>query len=121
MEFYNMETCSFCKKEVIPEKFTTGYAIDNNGNKICFDCCGTENSRHMKYGSGIILYLVEKSGRYFVENWPGTLKIPVDHLKQGEHNIASIRNDVWFRYAGKHWHGIQYGETSQLCYCKVVK
>jgi hypothetical protein len=56
-----------------------------------------------------------------VINWPGTLRIPVDYSSAGRHNIAGTRTDVWFRFGGAEWHGVTYGEMTQIVHCKRKK
>jgi hypothetical protein len=57
-----------------------------------------------------------------VSNWPGSLKFQTGPVKVGRHNMAGKRYDVWFRGPdGKDWHGVQYGENTQLCHCRRIK
>lgn len=57
-----------------------------------------------------------------VTNWPGTLRFPLWSSKRGRHNIAGTRKDVWFKDgSGNMWHGVQYGEFTQICHCKRLK
>jgi hypothetical protein len=66
-----------------------------------------------------VLYLCE-SGR--LTNWPGSLQFRAHAMKEGRHNIAGTRIDVWFIGPdGARWHGTQYGEWTQLCHCRRVK
>ena len=65
----------------------------------------------------IMLYL--SNGE--VMNWPGTLRFPA-HVRKGRHNIAGSRYDVWFAGPdGFQWHGVQYGDNTQICHCKRTK
>jgi hypothetical protein len=71
------------------------------------------------------LYLTRKSihkpndGTWAVTNWPNTLSFPVQRITHDGHNIAGKRYDVWFYGPdGYVWHGVQYGETTQIVHCK---
>ena len=59
---------------------------------------------------------------YWLGNWPGSIKIIPHHVRKGRHNIAGTRYDVWFTdHKNRQWHGVQYGENTQLCHCKRLK
>jgi hypothetical protein len=114
--------CSQCKNEKpMPEgSGGTGYATDNNGNKICYACCGENDLKALqqsKPGERFVHYL--SSG--MVTNWPGTLKIKPDHSRQSRHNIAGTRLDVWFTVNSQRFHGVQYGSNSQILRITRVK
>lgn len=113
--------------------FTTGYGVDAKGNRYCYACCAENDKAYMREHGEITLYLTHDSyngeGKTIfhgafrdgkVTNWPGSLTFPA-RVKRGKHNIAGYRYDTWFMFEGKEWHGVQYGENSQLCYCKVNK
>ena len=115
--------CNACNATIErpPESIGTGYATDKDGNKICYSCCGKEDAEYMRVNGKNTLYLTsngETSGH--VSNWPGTLKIPC-HIKRGRHNIARYRYDVWFKFEGRTWHGVQYGDNTQIVHCKRTK
>lgn len=124
--------CFNCKKEIVRNSMGTGYAIDNNNHKICYDCCAEVDRQTMRKQGKIILYFVKTkkespipNGSPFwvpeITNWPGTLRIPVLNVRTGHHNIAEKRYDVYFMFEGKNWHGITYGDNTQVCHCKVLK
>lgn len=124
-----METnkCFDCGATFISNGFSTGYGTDREGNRVCFACCGIRDQKDMEKTGKATLYLTlkERPGlRLFADgevgNWPGTLKLPC-RVKRGRHNIAGVRFDAWFRFAGKDWHGVQYGENTQLIHCKQLK
>lgn len=112
----------------------TGYGYMPNSDKpVCYECCGKRDLADMEAGKPMTLYLqvsplsigghgswYRRTSNCTLSNWPGTLKI-VGTCRKGAHNIASTRYDVWFTFAGHNWHGVQYGENTQLCRCKVVK
>ena len=124
--------CSECGKECTPIKLGlenvsgTGYGISpTTGEKICYACCGKRDERELmglQLGEKIVLYLHKDkvSGGWHVTNWPGTLNYRV-WVKEGRHNIARVRRDVWFSVRGHNFHGTQYGDSSELCYIKRVK
>jgi hypothetical protein len=124
--------CHDCGKVIEPpDNFSTGYGIDQDGHKVCFNCCGKRDRKELfdaKPGDKFVFYLIEKKNEttgqteYYVTNWPASLKIKLHATpRKGRHNIAGRRLDVWFIQNGKNFHGTQYGENSQLLYTKCVK
>jgi len=105
----------------------TGYAETDDGERVCYDCCAGRDRGFMAKEGRIILYLTERARdadsrkHYSVGNWPGTLRFQaVAH--RGRHNIAGTRTDVWFTGPDGHiWHGVQFGNFSELCHCKRTK
>jgi len=114
--------CDVCKRNITHEsEISTGYGKDKEGNKICFDCCGYEDKAYMIQEGRIDLYLAKNEyGKYEVHNWPATLKIPC-WVNKGSHNIAGSRYDAHFWFNQKVWHGVNYGENSQILHCRVTK
>jgi len=115
--------CSHCKTNKTHESdFTTGYARKRNGHKVCFDCMATVTEKEMLRDGKTFLYLTETpTGQYEVSNWCGTWKRRVMYASKGRHNIARVRYDVWFRVKGTEWHGVQYGDNTQVVHCKMLK
>jgi hypothetical protein len=132
-------------KPVLKEA-VTGYGIDKDDNKVCYACCGKQDHEHMEKGLPICLYLsgdirpgqedrtvgqtqlwnpgmqrTEWVPKWILSNWPGSLEIPIYMVKVGRHNIARVRYDIWFRFAGHNWHGVMYGNDTQICHCKTIK
>lgn len=109
--------------------YTTGYATDTKGKKICYECCAKADRAQMKEHGKIWLYLSEYNtpqGKYLtnykVTNWPGSLVFNIHRIKTGRHNIARVRYDVWFIGPDRHWwHGVQYGDNTQICRCERTK
>ena len=98
--------------------FTTGYGVDAEGKKHCYECCAKQDKEWMIENGRITLYLSDDE----VTNWPGSLRFKVGYKKEGHHNMAGKRYDVWFTGPnGKNWHGVQYGDNIQLCHCKRIK
>ena len=117
-------TCNRCNQEKSYESdFATGYATNDKGEKICYQCCGELDRQYMIDNGAISLYLtIDKKypSRGKVTNWPGTLSLPVG-IKVGRHNIAGVRYDCWFTFNGHVWHGVTYGDNTQICHCKQTK
>src|SRR5579862_3187883 len=95
----------------------TGYAREpGTWHYLCYQCCGKRDEAQMIRDGKATLYL--NPGK--VTNWPGTLAFVVNAgaIKRGHHNIAGSRYDVWFTGPdGAWWHGVTYGENTQLCHC----
>ena len=104
---------------------STGYGEDSQGNKICFECCGKQDRGEMLRTGRATLYLSGGTARFYGEkitNWPGSLEFKASLVKKGHHNIAGSRYDVWFHGPDNHlWHGVQYGENTQLLHCQRTK
>ena len=96
---------------------TSGYGISQDGKKYCYACCAEIDKETMRKHGRITLYLTEKG----ITNWPASLVLPVHYKKEGRHNIAGKRFDVWFTFEDRQWHGVTYGDNTQLCHCRVVK
>ena len=111
---------------------TTGYGVMPDGQKHCFACCGETDAElmasmvdAMRQGlkvQPLCLYLSRQpDGSHSVTNWPGTLTIRPTHVSKGCHNIARWRYDVWFNANGAEWHGVQYGDNTQIVHCKPLR
>ena len=111
--------CATCGAECIPEGCTTGYGQDRKGRKHCFACCADRERASMVETGRAVLYL-SVSGRE-VRDWAGQLRFSA-MIKRGAHNIARTRRDAWFTGPdGYVWHGVQYGEWSEIVHCKRTK
>lgn len=79
----------------------------------------------MRTPSGETLARPIPGRRYYgaakLTNWPGTLNLPINTIKVGRHNIARRRYDFWFTFESANWHGVQYGDNTQLAHCRKVK
>jgi hypothetical protein len=114
--------CDLCGAECIPEGCTTGYGMQANGTKICFLCCAVADALTMEATGKATFYLtLGRDGQHRVSNWPGTLNFKPHCVRKGRHNIARTRYDVYFRCNGAEWHGIKYGENTQIVHCKRTK
>lgn len=117
-----MDICTKCNMEINKsDGCGIGYGIDEDGNKVCYACCAVTDIKQMRTTGRITLYLVKTDRRLAVTNWPDSLSFVVSYCKEGRHNIAGVRYDVWFYLDGQQWHGIQYGNNTQLCHCKRNK
>jgi len=119
-------TCHQCGQEKIYESnLTTGYGLDKDDNKTCYHCIGENEAKEMegmKLGDKTVMYLVKgDDARYKVQNWPGSLTINIRSLKVGRHNWAHKRYDVWFSFKNKEFHGVTFGDMTQICHVKRVK
>lgn len=114
--------CSVCRK-VKPVHMGGGTSYGSKGRKLCYACCGLRDRRAMIRDGRATLYLINPAGLLWsVGNWPGTLDFPVRSKQKGRHNIAGTRYDVWFNGPDGHvWHGVTYGDNTQLCHCKRTK
>ncbi len=115
-----METfkCSVCGKEKeIKKDGGTGYGVNDKDEKVCYECCGVQDTEYMKNNNRIDLYWDGKE----ITNWPGSLRIKPRSTKDGKHNMAGKRYDTWFTFAGKEWHGVTYGDNTQIHHCKAYK
>lgn len=116
--------CSKCKKEksIVSAGGGTGYGINRQGRKVCYQCCAEVDRAQMDKTGRAVLYLSHSSGNAGeVTNWPGTMRFSV-FVKEGRHNIAGKRYDVTFKdHAGRRWHGVTYGNDTQLCHCRRLK
>ena len=113
--------CKRCNKEIVqPDgSFGTGYAVEADGSKVCYACCAKKDKEQMRSTGKAVLYLDAEKRQ--VTNWPGTLRFDVTKLLKGRHNIAGVRYDVWFNFGGCEWHGVTYGDNTQICKCKRNK
>jgi hypothetical protein len=124
-----------------------GYGVNACNEFVCFECCGNRDKEEMRATGKAVLYLtMQKAGsvgmswhegkpaawfrrngrgleKYVaqVSNWPGTLKLNVSGGNIGRHNWAGVRYDVYFMFEGEQWHGVTYGDMTQLCHCRKLK
>ena len=120
-----------CGHPVSPHsKFTAGYGVDANGAKHCYDCCAARDRADMEATGRATLYLSPNdnpaiggayTAPYKLTNWPGSLALPVWQVCKGRHNIARNRYDFWFTFGGRDWHGVQYGDNTQIAHCRRLK
>lgn len=104
----------------------TGYASNpETDEKTCYACCADVDREYMSSNNRITLYLVKyhkQTNSWAITNWPSSLVIRPTRVTTGRHNIAGKRYDCWFRdHEGKEWHGVQYGDNTQLVHCRKLK
>lgn len=127
----NNNFCAICGKTFIPNGISTGYGVNKDGYKICYNCCGDIDKKQLsdlQPGDKMYLYLTSEKKelsygietKHFVTNWPGTLKINC-YVKEGYHNIARVQRSIWFSFNGKNYFGKQYGNYSEVCTVKRIK
>jgi hypothetical protein len=117
--------CSCCKKTIVHESdFSTGYGVTDNGQKLCFDCCGEQDkNRLIETGKLPGYFTKDKDGRDIFTNWPGTFVLPVYFFRKSWHNFAGKngRTDFWVKFNGNEYHGVQIGHNSQCATIKRTK
>lgn len=138
--------CDQCKQPIatpLQSSCGTGYATDGKGRRVCYPCCADVDRQYMRDNGKITLYLTcdsahsaTNNGKPFtvqtlrqghgrrtlgkVTNWAGSLEFKA-HTTYGRHNMAGVRYDAWFKFEGYEWHGVTYGDNTQLCHCKRTK
>lgn len=88
-------------------------------SEICYDCCAENDAKQLKELSGKEKMLLYWDGRN-ITNWPGSLKITPSHKTKGKHNIAGVREDIYFNFEGNQYHATQYGNMSQIAHIRKV-
>jgi hypothetical protein len=107
--------------------YTTGYAYNVTDDKtLCYDCAAKIEHQYMLDNNKTVLYLVRNTSElnpfYEVTDWPGKLRFRVRHMKTGRYNLARKAYHVWFTGPNNtNWHGVTYGDNTQLCHCKRIK
>lgn len=115
--------CSVCGSMVIGGS----YATDGRGEVVCYCCCAVSDVRRMVVTGKIELYLsplgrADRYLRYKITNWPGTLRCEISYVRVGRHNMAGKRYDAWFCGPDNYlWHGVQYGDNTQILRCSRTK
>jgi len=119
----NTFVCSQCETEKeAKQDGGTGYAL-LYGKKVCYECCGKNDLNELNnatIGAKFTHYLVVRDGKYFVTNWPGTFSHPVT-VSIGRHNIAGKRYDSWFKVGKNRFHGVTFGDWTQIHHIKCIK
>lgn len=112
--------CHQCKQQKpIQNTGGTGYATDNDENKICYDCCGindAENLKFLKIGETATLYW---DGGNII-NWPGTLKIPVKSPGIWVTGFKRKTTHIEFIYAGQYYKALNT-DNNQIARIRRVK
>lgn len=125
-----MDMLCDCGHVPAPSGHTPGYGQDVDGKTLCYACCADRDKAQMIADGKTILYLQDPTARagsfplgvYTVSNWYESLTFPVGRVKVGRHNIAGKRYDFWFKGPdGATWHGVNYGDNTQIAYCRRTK
>lgn len=113
--------CCQCKQDKpLQTEGGTGYGYNQQRETICYECCGKNDEKElneMPIGAKTIQYF---DGTHVV-NWPGTLKIKPRYQRTGKHNIARIRIDFWFTFNGNNFHGVRYGDNTEIAHIRKIK
>lgn len=118
--------CADCGKPFPAQRESCGTGCGIfEGKKVCYACCAVRDRKALMGLKGreqYHLYLSKKNdGKFYVSNWPGSLKIAVDYAVEGRHNIAGCRTDVGFTLDGKKFYGTQYGTMNEICHVRAKK
>lgn len=123
----------------IPYAQRMGYGTDENGNKICYECCGHADRltlRNMPLGGKFTGYLTGprashvlarvggshwEDGPYQFTNWPESLTVAVSSVKVSRHNMSGRRLDFWVKIEGNYFHGVQVMTNGDLATLTRVK
>jgi hypothetical protein len=120
MKNETFKCCACGQNKPVQHDGGTGYGTDKAGNKICYECIGLEELfalRAAKPGETFIMYFDGKQ----VMNWPGSFKQTVTRVHAGRHNIAGKRYDFYFFVNRKPFHGVTYGDNTQIAHVKRIK
>lgn len=94
------------------------------GEILCYSCCDEFDKQRLfgaKPGDKFYMYLTGNIQHgYYVSNWPGSFKLRV-YPRKGRHNIAGARYDFWFYFGNNAFHGVQYGDNTQVAYIRCLK
>jgi len=96
--------------------FTRGYGTDSQGKKHCYDCCAEKDKVELRQGK-TVLYFNGKE----ITNWIGNLRFKPTQINIGKHNMAGKRYDTWFRFENNFYHGVTYGDNTQIHHIKQIK
>lgn len=110
----------------------TGYGYDGVTNAIfCYPCGAKRHFDSLERDGKGYLYLspttlderkaLGASAAHKLTDWTGERKIPIYRVQSGGHNFAGTRYDVWFTLGGRDWHGVQYGDNTQVCHVRRLK
>ena len=112
-----MITVCDCGHTVESNGFSTGYGINDKGEKICFACCGKKDEKYLREHGVLSGYFSGKDGKYEFSNWPGTFRLPVLSYRKSYHNFVGKdgRIDFWVVFEGNTYHGVNINHASNEC------
>ncbi len=124
IQVFNCSKCGLLKP--VQTSGGTGYGVDRKTDaKTCYACIGEEDQKELEnavIGDKFTHYLTNSNNEgYQVTNWPGSWKTGKLHCRKGRHNIAGCRYDVWFKVGKNYFHGVTFGNMTQICHIKCVK
>jgi len=127
-------TCVRCNKtiSIIPGNIGTGYAYNEQREKVCYTCCAEIEKEFMRKHGRIQLFMnindhPKKAWGYpygiagRVTNWAESLSFPVLQINISRHNFARVRYDGHFVFEGYYWHVFKCGDNTDICHCKKTK
>lgn len=105
-----LPTCHVCKRVCLSSDSVTGYAIDYERTLLaCYECCARSDLDYMQTHDKVsFLYLTSEDDvsvgggprkRWYVSNWPGSLKIPCfSHVTSKGNGFGGSypMHDAWF-------------------------
>lgn len=106
-----------------------GYAINNDGHKLCLSCCHAEEARRIHSGEKMTMYLTSEqvsSGvgdemltRYFIHNTLNTIRVEltnVEHIR----SVATGKTRLHFKcmISGRRWYGNQIATANNVVVIK---
>lgn len=114
------------------------YGISIHGKRRkykCYACCVETEKAFMRKNGKTMLYLSQEQKATPIQRLPyrmeadtckvtdftGGLSITPTSVKASFHNIAGKRYDAWFIFEGYFWHGVTYGDNTQILHCKKTK
>ncbi len=118
--------CDYCKEDKEYISTTPTGFIKYHNKTICFGCYTRIDIDNMRItGKGILRLhredtLPSEPLRYTMRNL-GTLRLPVNRIITKNYVKHSTRRDIWFDLYDQIWHGVQYGDFTQLCHCRRLK
>jgi hypothetical protein len=126
--------CGHVPSEHTPH--TTGYgwmSVDGQMLSFCYECCVSKEREQMESTGKACLYFMSQEPTHArgypgialgkVSDWAGKLTFPCRYRRRANaHNWGLSRTDAWFKDAqGREWHGVLYGDNTQLMRCRRLK
>lgn len=120
---FKCSDCGHAKPLATEGAAGTGYARvgKDDADMICYECAGVREERDLLAKGKGYLYLTSEGNAHKLTNWPGTISIRIGYVRTGRHNMAGRRYDLWFNWKGRDWHGVQYGDNTQICHVRALK
>jgi hypothetical protein len=120
---YKCRTCGKVEANDKTGTYGVNYSVDLRGRKHCLDCAHKRELKDAIKTGQFTAYLVDDtatSGR--IVSFHGLEFAKVHGIRRSWHNMAGRngRRDVWFRMAGRTWHGVNIGDN-QIVRCKALK